>query len=105
MGYYSEVVVAVRKDAVEDFEASCAELLKYADEKAEFKEGAFYCWNTVKWYESEQPTASFYDWAAKADGGRYSIVRLGKDLDDMEQGGWFNCGLTVERTIAVPTRI
>ena len=109
MGYRSEIVIAVHKDAVDSFETTCAELIKLADEKSQFveyrTEGTFYCWNSVKWYEDFSGVQDYYHWANVTDSVLYSFIRLGEDADDVEHGGHLDCGMHVERTITVPSRI
>lgn len=109
MGYYSEVVIAVHKDAVDSFETACAKLLELADDKyqfAEYKgEGTLYQWDWLKWYKDFSGVQAYYDWANVTDSVLYSFIRLGEEADDVEYGGHLDCGMRVERTIEVPSRI
>lgn len=105
MGYYSEVVVAVRKDAVESFESACAELVALADDRTVFQydrtEGVAYSWHSIKWEEDHPEVTAYYRWESAIASDQYAMVRIGADWDDMERGGYLDCGLCIERSISV----
>ena len=105
MGYYSEVVVAVRKDAVESFESACAELVALADDRTVFQydrtEGVAYSWHSIKWYEDYSGVQAYRSWEEGTDKDLYAMIRIGEDWDDMEQVGYLDCGLRIERSISV----
>ena len=120
MGYRSDVVIAVRADAVLQFEQACPLLLAEMDERFEFEElrrplpilrGWCYC-SHLKWYADRdlgtgtgfESVNQWYAWADEADPEKYRFVRMGEDTDDIETDGQLDVPVWVSRDITKPRK-
>lgn len=102
MGYYSEVIIVIAKDAHEAFlnalaarafelqcigECSPAELLAAA-EKEEHPDAVVYHWPFVKWYDNYDPDVmAIRDALKELDSDCYKFYRLGEEYGDFEEDG------------------
>lgn len=119
MGYRSEVAIAIATEAVASFEAACPTILRDFGRGYDFGTnagaplGRCYTHPWVKWYEADSPddpyaypgAVEWGRWREEADVGDYVFIRVGPELDDVEEAGYFyEANMCVERRIELPAR-
>jgi len=99
MGYRSNVAVMITAENKENFNRYLKELKESEDEAlqsiiedsdmADNGEDAIRLnWEDVKWYEDYEDVGAFEDWLESItgdEGTSYHFVRIGEDLDDIEE--------------------
>ena len=101
MGYYSEVVLVLSKEAKEELKEKLNVLPK---EEKENIESMFSCadrhfihesgaeliqWINVKWYNSYPEVRFIENFINNCEDEDFYLMRLGEDLADIEQQGYF----------------
>lgn len=105
MGYCSKVAIVISKPAYDEFYKYLAakvlehegndrfnpfSLLNDADQKYETDNAVLFCWHWVKWYtESDDEIAAIMDALRCLDEEDYRYVRVGEELGDFENEGYF----------------
>lgn len=105
MGYCSKVAVVISKPAYNEFLKHLAakvlerddnarfnpfSLLDDADVKRETDNAVLFCWNWVKWYtETDDEIAAIMDALRHLNEEDYRYVRIGEELGDFEDEGYF----------------
>lgn len=101
MDYRSDTALAIDENGYRDLlrraEAAGPDVLRFVTtdpdslRRAESRSGPVYVlvWNDIKWYEDFEDVGLVEDWMNDADsdpGGcfRYAFIRIGEDLDDIE---------------------
>ena len=104
MGYRSRVAIAIRQDAVAEFEAACpvavAELFNapYRIKCDKAGTAQLYVVDSVKWYDDDpdfQEVAEIVRWMRDNDDELFRFVRAGEDSGDMEDRGYLVCPVHV----------
>ena len=124
MGYRSEVVLVVGKEVMPQFMVTMAKspearALCFAEatrhEDYEEKGNMLFAWDCIKWYDSYEEIRAiedFLDWcdsedvpSQDANGERvdgdecYRFVRIGEEVEDIEERGSGFCEVGVRRSI------
>ena len=101
MGYRSEIVLVVGKEALPLFMTALAKepearalCYSHADKRLDdYEDGAvLFHWDHIKWYDSYKEVAAIEEFMNDCDTedleDHYRFVRSGEELDDNEVRGW-----------------
>ena len=106
MGYRSQVVLAVSKEAVPQFMSTmakspearslCFSEADRVEQDYDGEGGMLFYWDHIKWYDSYEPIRAienFMDWAEGAgQDDEFKFARTGENMEDNECRG---CGFDV----------
>ena len=106
MGYRSEVALALDApatsalSALAKIEPEVKELLDEATDSRTGENESRYYWESIKWYESYAEIRLIKAFLAMLPDDSYGIIRMGEELDDIEQDGVpYDFELYVERRV------
>lgn len=111
MGYCSEVVIAVSKEAmVRSLISGLPGVLSEADEHIINEKGSYWRFSSVKWYSSYEEVQEVRDWLNElpltaGHDFEYAFVRIGEEDTDIETDGdldAFDINIEVVRRIEAP---
>ena len=110
MGIRSDVVVALKKNLVDDLtEEQKTAWFGAADRKLEHEEGTLYHWDHTKWYfEEYDHLVSLYEWLYNQDYDDFLVVVACHDYPesfDGDLGAWTDNPWNAHRMISISINI
>jgi hypothetical protein len=112
MGYRSRVILAVKNEKVAEIKAIdpvIAKLLADADKTDERDDVTFFEFDWVKWYDEYQEVKACEEWLFAMENETesegffeypYQFVRIGEEMDDVEQRGNWDFGIEVSVNVS-----